>query len=199
MAVLTWLCHTGNVVESCILVEFRKIELFSIYVYIRSSGAGLEPISATPAMSFGFSVGDFLAVGKLIASITNSLREAGGSKSEYQELVRELESLDHALKHLDALPLNGVPASLESNKYAALSCRRPLEQFLGKIERYEKSLGIWGGANPLRKTADKFRWAFEEKDEMKKLQSYLSIHIGTINILLAEYGLERMNLASENL
>lgn len=41
------------------------------------------------------------------------------------------------------------------------------------------------------------RWAFGEKDEIKKLQSYLNIHIGTINILLAEHGLEKMNLASE--
>ena len=39
-------------------------------------------------MSFGFSVGDFLAVGRLIHDITNALR---GSRAEYQELVRELE------------------------------------------------------------------------------------------------------------
>jgi hypothetical protein len=148
-------------------------------------------------MSFGFSVGDFLAVGKLIADITTSLREAGGSKSEYQELLRELESLTHALKHLDKLPSNGTSANLESIKYAALSCRRPLEQFLGKIQKYDKALGIWGGANPIKKAAVKLRWAFGEKDEIKKLQSYLNIHIGTINILLAEHGLEMMNLASE--
>jgi len=149
------------------------------------------------AMSFGFSVGDFLAVGKLIADITNSLREAGGSKSEYQELLRELESLDHALKHLDKLPTNGASANLESIKYAALSCQRPLEQFLGKIKKYDKALGMWGGANTFKKTADKVRWAFGEKDEIKNLQSYLNIHIGTINILLAEHGLEKMNLAFE--
>jgi hypothetical protein len=148
-------------------------------------------------MSFGFSVGDFLAVGKLIADITNSLREAGGSTSEYQELLRELDSLNHALKHLNKLPTNGASANLESIKYAALSCRRPLEQFLRKIEKYEKALGIWGGANPIKKTADKLRWAFGEKDEVTKLQSYLNIHIGTINILLAEHGLEKMNLAVE--
>ena len=39
-------------------------------------------------MSFGFSVGDFIAVGKLVFEITDSLR---GSSEEYQELVRELE------------------------------------------------------------------------------------------------------------
>ncbi|TVY87151.1 hypothetical protein LAWI1_G007091 [Lachnellula willkommii] len=148
-------------------------------------------------MSFGFSVGDFLPVGKLAADITNSLREAGGSKSEYQELLQELESLNHALKHLDKLPTKDTSANLESIKYAALSCRRPLEQFLGKIEKYDKALGIWGGANPIKKTADKLRWAFGEKDEIKKLQNYLNIHVGTINILLAEHGLEMMNIASE--
>ena len=39
-------------------------------------------------MSFGFSIGDFIAVGKLIVKIVDSLRS---SKSEYQELIRELE------------------------------------------------------------------------------------------------------------
>ena len=39
-------------------------------------------------MSFGFSVGDFLAVGVLIVKIVDILR---GSRSEYQELIRELE------------------------------------------------------------------------------------------------------------
>lgn len=56
---------------------------------------------------------------------------------------------------------------------------------------------MWGGANPIKKTADKLRWAFGEKDEVRKLQSYLNIHIRTINILLAEHGLEMMSLASE--
>ena len=148
-------------------------------------------------MSFGFSVGDFLAVGTLIADITNSLREAGGSKSEYQEPLRELESLNHTLKHLDKLPTDGASANLESIKFASLSCQQPLEQLLGKIKKYDKALGIYSGANPIKKTADKLRWAFGEKDEIKKLQSYLNIHIRTINILLAEHGLEKMNLASE--
>jgi hypothetical protein len=128
--------------------------------------------------SFGFSVGDFLAVGKLILDITNTLDDAGGSKSEYQELLRELESLNHALKHLDKLSANTRSASLESIKYTAFSCRLPLERFLGKIQKYDRALGIWGGeANLVKNTADKLRWAFREKDEINKLQSYLNIHI----------------------
>ena len=43
-------------------------------------------------MSFGFSVGDFVAVGTLIANIIDSLRD---SRNEYQELLRELEKYGH--------------------------------------------------------------------------------------------------------
>ena len=39
-------------------------------------------------MSFGFGVGDFIAIGGLIVKIVETLR---GTQSEYQELIRELE------------------------------------------------------------------------------------------------------------
>jgi hypothetical protein len=94
-------------------------------------------------MSFGFSFGDFIAVGTLITDITSSLRETGGSKSEYQELLRELESLQHALSQLDTLQLSdSCSTNVDSIKYAALSCRRPLEQFLSHGNMNHSSLGF---------------------------------------------------------
>jgi len=149
-------------------------------------------------MSFGFSVGDFITVAKIIADISSFLAESGGSKSEYQELLRELESLQHALIHLDKLQLgDSSSTNIDSIKYAALSCRRPLEHFLCKIKEYDKSLGVWGKDGRLKAVGNKLKWAYGQKDEIRKLQSYLNIHVGTINILLAEHGLEMMNLASE--
>jgi hypothetical protein len=151
-------------------------------------------------MSFGFSVGDVIAVGQIIADISSFLAESGGSKSQYQELLRELESLRHALVHLDNLqPGDSTSTNIDSIKYAALSCRRPLEHFLGKIQRYDKSLGVWSKEGRLKAVGNKLKWAYGEKDEIHKLQSYLNVHVGTINILLAEHGLEMMNIASEKL
>jgi hypothetical protein len=43
---------------------------------------------------------------------------------------------------------------------------------------------------------DKLKWGFAQKEEVRKLQGYLNVHVGTINILLAEHGLEKMDLAS---
>lgn len=149
-------------------------------------------------MSFGFSVGDFIAVGSLVTDIVSSLREASGSKSEYQEILRELEGLKHALSYLDKLQsVDACSTSIDSIKYAALSCRRPLEQFLNKIKKYDNALGVWSKAGTIRSAADKLKWAYTQKDEIRKLQTYLNVHVGTINILLAEHGLERMDVASE--
>jgi hypothetical protein len=149
-------------------------------------------------MSFGFSVGDFIAVGKLVGDITSCLQSAGGAKSEYQELIRELISLEAALRHLDRLENNTtVPTRLCSIKCAALSCRFPLEEFLAKVTKYEKSLGVWNKSYTVKSTTDKLRWKFGLTDDVKRLQIYLNMHIGTINILLAEYGLEKMDIANQ--
>lgn len=48
----------------------------------------------------------WIAVGKLITDIASSLSDVSGSKSEHQELLRELESL-HGQRHLDKLQLSG--------------------------------------------------------------------------------------------
>jgi HPt (histidine-containing phosphotransfer) domain-containing protein len=108
-------------------------------------------------MSFGFSVGDFIAVGKLISDITSSLQTIGGAKSEYQELIREFNSLSAALRYLDQLQnKTSTPSKLlDSIKCAALSCRYPLEAFLSKIKKYEASLSPWNQFRTGKTVADK--------------------------------------------
>jgi hypothetical protein len=148
-------------------------------------------------MSVGFSVGDFIAIGKLIGDVTTCLQSAGGARSEYQELIKEFESLNAALRHLDRLDNStNAPTRLDAIRCAALSCRLPLEEFLVKARKYEKSLGIWNKSHTVKSTTDKLRWTFGLKDDIKRLQTYLNVHIGTINILLAEYGLEKMDMTS---
>jgi hypothetical protein len=136
----------------------------------------------------------------VIKDISSCLQDVRGAKADYQVLQRELECLQQALTHLDKLQQgsSALPSlNLDSIRYAALSCRRPLEQFLAKIRKLDKSLGVWKKNGVITNTTDKLKWSFGQKEEVCKLQSYLNIHVGTINILLAEHGLEKMDLASE--
>jgi hypothetical protein len=147
-------------------------------------------------MFFGFSVGDFVALSKLITEVTGALQTVGGARSEYQELLREFESLNSALRHLDQLETAtpSISWTVLTIKCAALSCRHPLEAFLVEIKKYDKTLGLYGRANAIKAVTDKLRWTFGLSDEVRRLQTYLNVHVGTINILLAEHGLERMDL-----
>lgn len=146
-------------------------------------------------MSFGFSVGDFIAVGKLAGEIISSLQTVGGAKSEYQELIRELQSLQTALRYLDRLDdLKSPSKHVQSIKCAALACTYPLEGFFAKVKKYEKSLGLWNKSHTAKTAKDKLRWTFGEKGEITRLRAYLTIHIETINNMLIQHGLERMDL-----
>lgn len=100
-------------------------------------------------MSFGFSVGDFVAAAQLISSIVSSLRSAGGASSSFQELIRELDLLQRALTDIEHLsgPSSQQPC-INAIKCAALNCHYVLDEFAGKLRKYEKSLG--DGMNGLR-------------------------------------------------
>ena len=86
---------------------------------------------------------------------------------------------------------------LDSIKFAALSCRQPLEQFLHKIKKYEPSLGVGHKASTARSTTDKLRRTFGKKEEVQKLQGYLNLHVTTIDMLLMEHGLATITIAAE--
>ncbi|KAH3960392.1 hypothetical protein HBI73_176210 [Parastagonospora nodorum] len=149
-------------------------------------------------MASPISVGDVFAIGKLIKDIVGALQSVGGAKSEYQELVREFQSLDTALRHLDRLEdQTTVPNHVGAIKAAALICRHPLQDFLTRIKKYETSLGPWSRAHAGKAAKDKLRWTLGERDDIRRLQTYLAIHLGTINTLLLEHGLEQMNLSEK--
>jgi hypothetical protein len=149
-------------------------------------------------MPFSVSIGDVIAITNLIAEIAGCLRNVGGARSDYQELLRELEILQKALAHLDSLqPQTGDPTNLDSIKLAALSCRQPLEEFLRKIQRYEDSLGINSSRGALKNINEKIQWNFGEKDAVDRLRKYLSFYVALINMLLVNYGLQSMNIANE--
>jgi hypothetical protein len=158
--------------------------------------------SSTPSPkvknSFGFSVGDSVAVGNLISEIVTSLQSVDGARSEYQELIWELESLQ-TLRHLYRLNHGGSSSeAVESIKFAALSCRIPLDDFLAKSNKYEKSLGPWNRAHSAQATVKKIGWTFGAKEDIRRMQRYLNIHVGTINMLLAQFGHEQMVMNDKN-
>ena len=150
-------------------------------------------------MSFGISVGDFIAVGKLICDISSCLKNAGGAKTEYQDLVLGLDCLQKALTHLKGLQPQHSQFDLEAIKYTALSCKRPLVEFLDRLKKYEPSLGPLSTSSKWKAPVDKLRFKLSMKDDIQRMQSYLSVHVGILNLLLSKYSLETMGMVQKQL
>lgn len=91
-------------------------------------------------MSFGFSVGDFIAAGEVIKNIISSLRNS--SASSYQEFILKLHALQRTLQDIEHLQhTSDQEASINSVKVAALMCQHPLDAFATKLRKFEQ-LGV---------------------------------------------------------
>jgi hypothetical protein len=141
-------------------------------------------------MSFGFSVGDFINVTILIKDIITCLKASGGSASEYQELMRELDGLQSALtgiEHLRASP-DRTP-TVNCIKVAALSCQYLLRDFLTKLETYGKSLAAGKTRGQVVDCTKKIKYEFVTKTEVQNLRIYLMMHTNSLNMRLLTEGL----------
>ena len=133
-------------------------------------------------MSFGFAVGDFIAAGKLIKDIIAILRTS--ARSEYQELMLELHGLQRALdkiEHLEA-PLERQ-LYVVSIRVAALMCTHVLDEFAGKLKKFE-SLAGQPGNSKVKIWTQKLRWGFTMDDEVRNLRAYVTAHVGSLNMRL---------------
>lgn len=140
--------------------------------------------------TFGFSVGDFIAVGQLVFNLIEALR--GKSTFEYRELVIELEGLQRALQDIEQLPSNTKDsAAINSIKVAALMCQYPIQEFDAKLKRYDGLL-LQHGSSGMRAVTNigrKAQWNVSMSQEVLNLRAYLAAHVGSINMRLQTLGL----------
>lgn len=141
-------------------------------------------------MSFGFSVGDFIAAANLIKDIISALNTS--STSEYRELKLELYGLQRALDEIEHLKCDGIDeAALNAVKVAALMCQHPLNEFASKLKKFE-TLGedpATSGRSRVKLYTLKLRWGFTMEEEVQRLRAYLIAHVGSLNMRLTTLSL----------
>ncbi|KAF2655323.1 hypothetical protein K491DRAFT_433694 [Lophiostoma macrostomum CBS 122681] len=151
---------------------------------------------SSPAMSFGFSVGDFLAAGNLVIDIVTILRTS--ARAEYQELILELHGLKRALEQIERLKAPPEQEyAVNSIKVAALMCTHVLDEFAGKLKRFEIFSSHQTQAWKIRIWKEKLRWGFTMADEVRNLRAYLAAHVGSLNMRLVTEGLSSSYLLAD--
>ncbi len=144
-------------------------------------------------MSFGYSVGDVIAIGSLLTKIISSLRASTGSSVQYQELIAELYCLQRAIlevEHLCRLLHSPFPdATMNSILYAVKVCRKPLGEFLQRIEKYRKRLRDGGSGNMMKDSWRKVGWALFKESEVRELREIAGMYTSSITLLMTTAGM----------
>lgn len=124
-------------------------------------------------MSFGFSVGDFLAGASLAYKLFQSLSSATGSEKEYKDLIAELHVVHRVLLQVEDLRVSNelAQATLNSLLFITNSATEAMEAFIHNIEPYRASLNGSGSGNVARDTWRKSKWAFRMPDHVMPLDS----------------------------
>ena len=145
-------------------------------------------------MSFGYSVGDGLALIKLVWQISQALNEARGVKADLQRITSKLNSLTNAIEssvnactewdraYPDQKNNASRNALLEENRI----CQDLLQGFWDKSEKYARSiLRVNGQPIPkwnIKSGARKIQWCIFHSDDIVDLDRNLNSHVMAINM-----------------
>jgi hypothetical protein len=125
-------------------------------------------------MSFGYSVGECIAVGTLAWQIYKSCK---GAPESFGNIHLEVLSLHVTLKEAEETVFAHrlSPAQQEHLKTVGNGCHRVLEDLQMLVRKYE-SLGT-----QTKRTWDRMRWGAEP---LAELRARLTVHIGLLNTVI---------------
>ncbi|KAI0817855.1 hypothetical protein GGR55DRAFT_43659 [Xylaria sp. FL0064] len=165
-------------------------------------------------VSFGFSVGDFIAVASLVHNIIRAISEHNGAVAEYQSCVSTLKSLHSCICAIkEGLRFAQDVSSLDLHEAALLNgltyemniCRDLLNKFLDNTYKYTAGLLPAGEArkfNEAQAVISLFRrgkasmkrletawkkvsWAIFRKEDVRKLEKDLQGHLNALHLYLS--------------
>ncbi|KAH6637118.1 hypothetical protein F5144DRAFT_207202 [Chaetomium tenue] len=128
-------------------------------------------------MSFGFSVGDFLAAIELVHDLAVALSDGRGSSVKFQGLIQELYSIERVMIEIKNLQ---VPKELEQRLWmiqqATSHCQTIISNFLRRNDSYMRCLREGGSKAWWKDAYYKIKWAVYKVKDVDELRASLRGH-----------------------
>lgn len=134
---------------------------------------------------FGFSVGDVIAVIKLIAQVTKALQDTDGATDDFRMLQQELNQLQVLIEHLQDLPPESAESLTHYNavRGMALTVQHPLRQLLDKMAAYS-ALETGASAPRWRRAKREIQWTVGMQQEVVRVRGIVMMKIVSLTTLL---------------
>ncbi|KAI0836303.1 hypothetical protein F5Y06DRAFT_106769 [Hypoxylon sp. FL0890] len=152
-------------------------------------------------MSFGFAVGDVIAVLGLFERISVELRNYKNAPAHFQQLGAELDLLRSTLQHVLHLSpeTETERQTLERIRAIALHCLQPLQTLADTMQAKEGSLGHFRTTRSLSNIGTRLHWSMVAQKDVDEFRKIILSEMVAINILLSEqqlYNIKRMSSIS---
>lgn len=137
-------------------------------------------------MSFGFGVGDFLAVLGLFERIAIELKNYRDAPAQFQNLSVELDLLQRTLMHVVQAQKDDQEDKqiLEQIRAIVSHCHQPLQAFIDKLLSKERSLGHYRTAR-LNDVGIRMKWSIVTQKDVEELRKVMLSEMAAINMLLS--------------
>jgi hypothetical protein len=138
-------------------------------------------------MSFGYGVGDVIAVLGLFERIAIELRNYKDAPMHFQQLRAELDLLRGTLKRALSLEpeSDAERETLEQIRAIVIYCAQPLQSMADKMRSKESSLGHFKTTRSLRSVGTRLHWSMIGLDDVQELRKTVMSQMAAINVLLS--------------
>lgn len=168
-----------------------SFQLVQLQILILPDHTTLFLPSFTTSMSFGFGVGDVIAVVGLIERIAREIQQYHGAPRHFQTLQVELGFMKTTLSRvLQIQPQSpGETASIEQMRAIALHCQQPLLDFIEKMRRREPGLSHFRTTGTLAAVGTRLHWSLVSRADVEELRRFLLSEMLALNVLLGTHQL----------
>lgn len=138
-------------------------------------------------MSFGYSIGDFIAGANLSYRLLQALSSSRGPSQEYQEALIEIGAIHQAFLQVGRMTSNPTlsHATINAASCIVLSSMGIMDDFLEKTKGYRERLCGRASGNTVSDSWQKMGWVLFKKDELRALKDALHLNLNSISVLLA--------------
>lgn len=138
-------------------------------------------------MSFGYAVGDVIAVLNLLERIAIEIRNYRDAPHHFQELQAQLDIHKTTIQTVLSIEPRCVEdfAIIQRMRAIALHSGRPLQHFIDIMHGNETALGHFRTRSALRSIGTRLHWSMIAKRDVEELRAALLSNMLAINILLS--------------
>lgn len=149
-------------------------------------------------MSFGYAIGDVIAVLGLIERVAIELRNYKDAPSHFQQLRAELDLVHSTLQHVLRLEPESEEERQTLDKIRAIvvHCSQPLQVMADKMRTKEGSLGHFRTTRSLSGIGTRLHWSMVAQSDVDAFRKTIMSEMAAINILLSVQQLSEHPLIS---